>query len=205
MGPVRPRVRRRSVAFLLVAIVAAATGGRWWPTFARALHVESVGTRSLEAGEPVGPFRVVHVVDGDTIDVADYDFAGERSPKERIRLLRIDTPERGQPGYERATAAMKALVEGRDVTLVFEQPGRPDHDVYHRLLAYVFLGELDVDLEMVRRGWTRFHVKFGEGRFAEQFRAAEDEARAKNAGLWSAEGWNVSAEPAQSRRSRSPR
>ncbi len=153
----------------------------------------------IETGERRGPYRVARVIDGDTIDV---EIDGELRGKERIRLLRINTPERDQPGYERATAAMKALVEGQDVELVFEQPGKAATDDYGRLLAYVFLGELDVNAEMTRRGFTRFFTKYGEGRFAAEFRAAEEDARAKGAGLWTAEGWNVLAEEATPKKTR---
>jgi len=155
----------------------------------------TVGEREL-----VGPYPVVKVIDGDTIDV---EIAGSLTPKERVRLLRINTPERHQPGYERATAAMKAMVEGRSVKLAFEEPGVGARDEYGRLLAYVMLDSTNVNLEMVRRGWTRFFTKYGEGRFAEQFRDAEEQARRGRAGLWTTDGWNmlpVESDGARSRR-----
>jgi len=46
---------------------------------------------------------VTNVVDGDTCDViADEGF--NNSTKKRIRFLRINTPERGKPGYAEAKA-----------------------------------------------------------------------------------------------------
>lgn len=47
--------------------------------------------------------RPVRVVDGDTVDVElDVGFHGRRV--ERVRLLGVDCPERGQPGWHEATA-----------------------------------------------------------------------------------------------------
>ena len=105
--------------------------------------------------------EVTRVVDGDTIRVL------YRGTDESVRLLRIDTPERGQPGFEEATAALRRLVGGREVVLEFETPGVEERDRYGRLLAYV---------EMVRLGHSRFWTEYGRGRYACDFEAAEREA-----------------------------
>ena len=133
--------------------------------------------------------EVTRVVDGDTIRVL------YRGTDESVRLLRIDTPERGQPGFEEATAALRRLVGGREVVLEFETPGVEERDRYGRLLAYVFpvvgdtaavarlstgrLGGTDsmnVNVEMVRLGHSRFWTEYGRGRYACDFEAAEREA-----------------------------
>lgn len=124
------------------------------------------------------PWRVTWVVDGDTIR------ATRRGRNETVRLLRIDTPERGQRGHREATRALIGLVKGQDVTLVLERPGLPERDVHGRLLAYVFLDEANVNVEMVRLGWSRFWTAFGAGRLAEAFEKAEAEARQAKRGLW---------------------
>ena len=157
------------------------------------------GAAAVEAGERRGPYPVVRVVDGDTLHV---EVAGSLTPVEKLRLLCVDTPERDEPGWERATAALKALLEGREVELAFERPGRAERDDYGRLLAYVLVGGEIVNVEMVRRGWSRFFTRYGAGRFADAFRAAEREAEAERAGLWSAAGWNARAEEATSPRRR---
>ena len=158
-----------------------------------------------------GPYPVVRVVDGDTLHV---EIASSPTPIEKVRLLRVNTPERDEPGYERATAALKGLVEGRQVELVFEPEasgasGKAKRDEYGRLLAYVLLGDVHVNVELVRRGWSRFFTKYGEGAFGAEFRAAEETARAQGEGLWDATGWNVAVEsssprPSKRRRQRGP-
>ena len=74
--------------------------------------------------------RVVRVVDGDTIDVQINGYV------ERVRLLKVDTPERGCPFFESATAFVRERVAGRQVVLQFPS-GTPEWDVYGRLLAEV--------------------------------------------------------------------
>ena len=51
-------------------------------------------------------------------------------------------------------------------------------------VAYVYAGEVNVNVEMVRLGWSTFWTEYGEGRFAEPFSNAEEQAKAKKRGLW---------------------
>ena len=53
------------------------------------------------------------VVDGDTINMSDGST---------VRLIGIDTPERGQCGFEEASAVLAQLITGQSITLV---PGAP--------------------------------------------------------------------------------
>ena len=64
----------------------------------------------------VGTWPVVRITDGDTIRVM---YEGREEP---VRLLRINTPERGRPGYQESTEALRGMVEGRRV--IVRAPGR---------------------------------------------------------------------------------
>jgi len=119
---------------------------------------------------------VLRVVDGDTVKVR---YAGE---EQSVRLLRVNTPERGEPGYKEATEALRELVDGHTVRLEFEGNKKRDH--YGRLLAYVFVDDVNVNVEMVRSGWSAFYTKHGEGRHAGAFKQAENEAREAGRGSW---------------------
>jgi endonuclease YncB( thermonuclease family) len=110
--------------------------------------------------------EVVRVIDGDTIDV---NLLGE---VERVRLLRIDTPEVGEAGHAAATRSLKDLVGGRRVLVEFERPGVLERGKYGRVLGYVVVDGLNVNIEMVRQGHSDFYTKYGRGRYAEQFEAA---------------------------------
>jgi endonuclease YncB( thermonuclease family) len=102
---------------------------------------------------------VTNVVDGDTVDVEGVG---------RIRVIGIDTPERGACGYESATQAMSVLVLGRPVSLV---PGATeDADRYGRLLRYVDVGSQDAGLSLIEDGWAiaRYDSRDGYGRHPRQ-------------------------------------
>jgi micrococcal nuclease len=109
------------------------------------------------APEDIGPGdrvrgEVLDVVDGDTIEV---ELGGET---ERVRYIGVDTPESVAPGQpaecfgHRASDANARLVEGEEVRLVFDQELR---DAYGRLLAYVYVGDVLVNAELVERGFAR--------------------------------------------------
>ncbi len=132
--------------------------------------------------EFIAPCRLLRVVDGDTLEVVCQGGA-----EERVRLLRVDTPERGEPGHAAARRALRDAL-GRDaLRLLLEEPDQPVRDRYGRLLAYVYAGERNQNVEQVRRGWSRFQELYGGGRFAPAFRAAEQEARHDARGLWAPE------------------
>lgn len=86
---------------------------------------------------------VTRVIDGDTVEI---------DTGEHVRLIGIDTPERGECGYTRARRALTRMLEGERVVL--ENPGSvDDKDRYDRLLRYVddTFGD-DAGLEMIDRG-----------------------------------------------------
>lgn len=97
---------------------------------------------------------VTHVIDGDTVEV---------SSGHRVRLIGIDTPERGQCGYDQATANLASLVRGKEVTLV--SGARDNTDQYGRLLRYIEVGNIDAGLEQIKAGYAiaRYDSRDGYG------------------------------------------
>lgn len=63
---------------------------------------------------------VTNVVDGDTIDIL-VDLGFKIQSKQRVRLARIDTPERGQPGYAIACDFVKDAILGKPVIIKTEK------------------------------------------------------------------------------------
>lgn len=90
---------------------------------------------------PVLVGTVTKIVDGDTIDVQ------LSTGPIRVRLHGVDTPERGQPWGKESTAALTAVVMGKEVDI---EPFSQDR--YERMIGIVFLGDLNVNLELVKRG-----------------------------------------------------
>jgi endonuclease YncB( thermonuclease family) len=99
--------------------------------------------------------RVTNVVDGDTVDVEGVG---------RVRVIGIDTPERGSCGYESATLAMVALVQGREVVAV--AGAVDDADRYGRRLRYLDVDGRDAGLSLIESGWAiaRYDSRDGYGR-----------------------------------------
>jgi endonuclease YncB( thermonuclease family) len=73
------------------------------------------------------------------------------------------------------------LVEGETVRLDFDAERR---DVYGRLLAYVYVGELFVNAELLREGYATTLTIPPNDRFARRFAELEREASAAGRGLW---------------------
>lgn len=115
--------------------------------------------------------RVVGVVDGDTLTVQT-----ERQAQLRIRLHAIDSPERGQPYSDPALRLLADLVANR--TIRFETV---DTDSYGRSVARVYVGDTDVNAELVRQGAAWVYRKYSDDPALLEL---EREARESKRGLW---------------------
>jgi micrococcal nuclease len=134
-----------------------------------------------------GTFKVIRVIDGDTIEIEG---------DERIRYLGIDTPETVDPrkpvqcfGIE-AAKKNKELIEGKNVRL---EKDITDKDKYGRLLRYVWVDPstgsgqaLFVNLELVKQGFAFSYTYPPDIKYQVEILAAEQEAREANRGLWAA-------------------
>jgi len=87
---------------------------------------------------------LIRVIDGDTIMVLVDGI------EERVRLVGIDTPEKGLCGFEEATEALELLLAASTVGLV--DAGVADRDRYGRLLRYLDINGSDPGLELIRSG-----------------------------------------------------
>jgi micrococcal nuclease len=149
------------------------------PTPAPAADSEALralpGADCVPPGRPVEEARLVRVLDGDTIEV---ELEGRAY---RVRYIGVNTPERGQPFYAEATAANRALLEGKPLRLVRDVS---ETDRYGRLLRYVFAGEIFVNRALVEGGYAQALTVPPDVSCAEVFRAAEREARSAGRGLW---------------------
>ncbi|HET7444505.1 MAG TPA: thermonuclease family protein [Solirubrobacterales bacterium] len=134
-----------------------------------------------ESGPAAARAYVVRVVDGDTIEAR---FGGR---VEDVRLIGVDTPETVKPETPvqcfgpRASRFAHQTLEHRRVRLVF---GVERRDVYGRLLAYVHLGPLFANAELVRQGLARTLAIAPNTRFASRFRRLELGAARAGRGLW---------------------
>lgn len=94
-------------------------------------------------------WKVERYVDGDTIDVRNAF-----GHVERVRLIGIDTPEKGECGYEAATGALALLIKDSTVQLVAGAQSNRDRTKDPRLLRYVEVDGRDIGLSMIKAGWA---------------------------------------------------
>ena len=125
-------------------------------------------------------FKVTRVVDGDTIEIEGG---------EKVRYIGIDTPETVDPrkpvqcfGVE-ASKKNKELVEGKTVRL---EKDITEKDKYDRLLRYIWVGEVLINLELVKQGFAVSYSYPPDIKYQNEFLAAEKEAREAKRGLWEA-------------------
>jgi micrococcal nuclease len=130
--------------------------------------------------------RVKRVFDGDTFLVL------MENREEFVRLREIDAPEittRKQVGQEpwgrKARDFAISKVQNRTVRLEVEE--KEERDPFHRLLAYIFVDDRLINLEIIQSGQAFFYGGLFRGKYASQLEMAEEVARVKGVGVWDRE------------------
>jgi endonuclease YncB( thermonuclease family) len=136
----------------------------------------SAGTSAMSAGcafEPQGEGRVAAVIDARTFRLDDG---------REVRLAGI-VPALSDRTKTAGTAALSAIISGRDVTLHGEDD-MPDR--YGRQPAFAFLAgaETPVQSELLRRGEALVSTEVTDKDCAADLAAAEAEARRARKGTW---------------------
>ena len=90
---------------------------------------------------------VSRIIDGDTIEVTDGS-----GRTEKVRLIGIDTPERGECGYDESGDRLSELILNAEVQLV--TGGTDDRDRNGRLLRYVDIGDVDAGRILIEEGFA---------------------------------------------------
>ena len=113
---------------------------------------------------------MIWIYDGDTIEV-DTDQGTID-----IRLLDINAPEDDECFYKQSLDHLIDTLKGQTVSLDIDT----DLDQFGRTLAYVSVGDRDINLEMVKMGLAIATTPESGGRFV----VAEEEAYRSEIGLW---------------------
>ena len=164
----RRRVVAQGLAHAIVVLVLGFAG------------VASGTIAALEAGEPLTG-RVVRVIDGDTIAV--------RIDKKvlTVRYIGINTREIKMPadsmiaGPTEAAEFNRALVLGQTVRLEMDQQ---EKDAQGRTLAYVYVGDLMVNAEMVANGYAAVSITPPNAMHEDMLQQFQRQARLLKVGRW---------------------
>jgi endonuclease YncB( thermonuclease family) len=119
---------------------------------------------------------VIGVRDGDTFVLLDNSKV-----QHVIRPAGCNTPERGQPFYQKAKQSLSEMIYGKQVVVDVSKL-----DKWERKVGIARVDGLDVCLEQIRRA-SRAFQQFEREQSQEDreaFSAAESEARTAGAGLW---------------------
>lgn len=148
-------------AFAGVSIVAIAAIG---------CAPEAVSQQRTGQSPASDAYTVVTVIDGDTLDAT-----GPAGDLERIRLLGVDTPERGECGYTEATDRLEELAGPGTAITVVGDDSQADRDVYDRMLAYLETSDgTDIGLTLIDEGHAHEYTYNGvPHNRADEYRAAE--------------------------------
>jgi endonuclease YncB( thermonuclease family) len=120
---------------------------------------------------PIYTGKVVGITDGDTLTLLT---AEKRQIK--VRLAEIDTPEKRQPYGQRARQALSDLAFGKQARVEVQAIDR-----YGRTVGKVYVGNVDVNREMVRQGAAWVYRQYNKDK---SLLTVEAEAKAAKRGLW---------------------
>ncbi len=128
-------------------------------------------------------YRVVEVIDGDTVRLATGEF---------LRYIGIDTPEirvrqgsefiySPQPFSLESREYNRLLVEGKTVEIEFDVEKK---DRYGRLLGYCFVDGIFVNAKLIEEGYAVLYTYPPNVKYTGLFVELQKEARAAQKGLW---------------------
>ena len=105
------------------------------------------------------------IIDGDT-----FLIEGGYS----VRILGIDADERGYPCYDAAKNRLEEFILNKEVRL---EKGVEDKDQWCRYLRYVFLGDQNISLELVKEGLVVARSSPEDVKYREEVALAERKAK----------------------------
>lgn len=135
--------------------------------------VEKTKTKKSSSKEVSFDVKITRVIDGDTVEIQYHEL------NLKIRLANIDAPEKrgSQPYGKAATKALSKLCKGKIVTV----SGEGKLDGFGRLIAELFIGDLNLNKEMVRLGYAWHFKKYSSDK---SYAILEKKARQTKLGLW---------------------
>ena len=138
----------------------------WWETV---LVILVLIISCIDQSEP---FHCTGVGDGDTFQL---------NTGETVRLVGIDAPEMFEPGGDISRDFLASLIQGKEIILA---SGEKERDAYDRLLCYVYVDDICVNEEMVRKGYAEVRYFSPDDPHLTYYIELEMEADHNNAGLW---------------------
>lgn len=115
---------------------------------------------------------MVRVVDGDTVELEGVG---------RVRLIGVDTPERGEECFDEATGYLEDLIGDKTVRYRYQAERQ---DRYDRELLDLFREEQLINLDIAEAGWGEELTIAPNDRYADRIAEAVSSAQARSIGRW---------------------
>lgn len=113
--------------------------------------------------------------DGDTV----------QSGKVWVRLVQINTPEKGECYYKEATTYTQNFLKLNGKFKLIRDVKLDSFDEYGRALGYLTKGNRNLNLELVKYGYAKpYFYKGMRGKYAQQIDNYARQAKAKRLGVW---------------------
>ncbi len=131
-------------------------------------------TACSPSSELEGPFKVMRIIDGDTILI---------NTNEKIRLSGIDTPEKEECHFQESKSRLEELILNKNIFLErdYTNKGR-----YGRLLRYVHLKNTEINSLMVLEGYAQVYDKYAyDTKKYSHLKKLEITPRELKRGVWS--------------------
>lgn len=178
-------MRKLTIGLCATLLLAACNGnGRSTQTTASVSTDSDVDTTS-QLSAPQGESAVVeHVFDGDSLLVSIGGTEVE------VRLLGVNAPEGSECHGDAARHTLEQLVASGDVTLVSDGD---NSDQYGRLLRYLYVDGLNVNLALLANGDAL--VLQGDHAANDDFARVSDDAFAASLGMWAPDACGATEAP----------
>ena len=115
--------------------------------------------------------KVERVIDGDTIVIEN---------KTSVRLLGINSPEKGEDYYAEAKKFLENNILNKTVNLKY---GKERYDKYGRTLAYIFFNNKNINLKLIEEGFANYYFPSGKDQYYNEFKNAWENCIDKNINL----------------------
>ncbi len=165
--------KNKIISYFLVLLLVALSffGGSYFEK----QKIKTQTSISSSTSINVVPAIVTEVTDGDTLKLSDG---------KTFRLYGVNAPEIKEPYFKEAKAFTENLVLGKEIS--FEQEENYKVDKFGRTLGYVFVGGVNLNIELVRNGLARvvLYEKRAKIKYQVELLSAEKEAREKKLGVW---------------------
>jgi len=117
---------------------------------------------------------VLRIIDGDTVDTG----------LGKVRLLGVNTPEKGMPFHDEAEEFLRDLIQNKTIELQLIEGN--EKDKYNRTLAYIFSNDKEktfANREIIKSGFANFY-SYEEDAYTRELKDTEQAAIKEQKGIW---------------------